>query len=99
VLFLNPDSSVSAVPTTLVRFLTSFNATTDAINVPLMEMGLLGGGLQSANSGAGTDPLTAAFWNPTTNSSDSMTMLNFATFGSFYLPASIDIVFQWDLQM
>ena len=99
VLFLNPDSTAAEGPTTLVRFLTPFNATTDAISVPLMEMGLIGGGLQSANNGLGTDPLNASFWDPGSNDPDSVVLLNYATFGSFSLPAGVTMVFEWDISL
>lgn len=99
VLFLNPDGSVSSQPTRLVRFLTVFNATSDAINVPLMEMGLIGGGIQTANNGLGTDPYTAPYWDPGSNLQDSVVLINYATFGSFSLPAGVTLVFQWDLSL
>ena len=100
ILFIESDGvTISSSPTTLVRFLTAFNATTDAISVPLMEMGLIGGGLQSARGGLGTDPLNAAFWDPSSNNPDSMVLLNYATFGSFSLPAGVTMVFEWDIQL
>lgn len=100
VLFLESDGvTISPTPTTLVRFLTSFNATTDAISVPLMEMGLIGGGIQTANNGQGTDPLNAAFWDPAVGNQDSMVLINYATFGAVFLPAGVTIVMEWDIQL
>ena len=96
--FLNEDDTVSSTgPTKWVQFRTAFNATVDAINVPLMEMGLLGGGTKSANSGQGTDPYNAPYWDPTTNNPDSVTLMNYTTFGSLTLPANVDMIFSWVL--
>lgn len=94
--FFNDDGSISLAPTRNVQFRTMLNSDTDAISVPLMEMGLIGGGTRSANNGAGTDPLIAPFWDPMTNNPDSMVLMNYTTFGALSLPA-VDLIFEWEL--
>lgn len=96
--FLNQDESTSDAPTRWVEFLTLINATTDNIDVPLMEMGLIGGGTRSAHNGAGTNMVTAPFWDPTHNDPDSVVLLNYTTFGSLTLPKGVDFIFSWTLE-
>lgn len=96
--FLNQDDSTSDAPTRWVEFQTLINATTDNIDVPLMEMGLIGGGTRSARNGAGTDMTSAPFWDPTHNDPDSVVLLNYTTFGSLTLPKGVDFIFSWTLE-
>lgn len=97
--FMNADGTIAAGFTKYLEVVTPINATTDGINVPLMEMGLIGGGSASANNGAGTDMKSAAFWNPVTNLADSVILVNYTTFGSLSLPAGRTLLFSWTLSL
>src|SRR5208282_5706604 len=90
---LNPITQYS----NMVNFQTTINSTTDNITQAIREMGLIGGGSAQANSGAGTNMLTAPYWNPAAPVADSVTLINYKTLPPLILPAGINLIFSWIL--
>lgn len=90
---LNPVSHY----TNMVDFQTTVNSTTDNITQAIREMGLIGGGSAAANAGAGTNMLTAPFWDPNAPVADSVTLVNYKTLPPLPLPAGINLIFSWVL--
>lgn len=79
------DSNYNQVAySTLVDFQTIVNATTDNIMTPIREMGLIGGGT------AGTNMITADFFNPASPSNNTVVLINYKTLPPLLLPAGIN---------
>ena len=109
------DGSNGWVPATgaayeAVDFQTVLNASLDNILVPIMEMGLIGGGHHGTTD---TDMTAAPFWVPTgaagdvwspTNASghvrnpNSVTLVNYRTLAPLSLPAGVSMIFSWVLR-
>lgn len=110
-----PDGADGWLPTTgaayeAVDFQTVLNASLDNIVVPIMEMGLIGGGHHGTTD---TDMTTAPFWVPTGPDSDvwsatnpsghvrnpnSVTLINYRTLSPLSLPPGVPMIFSWVLQ-
>lgn len=110
-----PDGSGGWLPSTgaaceAVDFQTVLNTRLDNIVVPIMEMGLIGGGHHGTTD---TDMTTAPFWVPEGPDSDvwsptnlsghvrnpnSVTLINYRTLSALSLPAGVPMVFSWVLQ-
>lgn len=82
--------------TEVIEIETVFNALDDNISSPIRELGLIGGGSTSA----GTNMLTAPYWDPslTTKDPNTVTLINYKTLPTFYMPSGIDIAYAWKLQ-
>jgi hypothetical protein len=90
---LNPITQYS----NMVNFQTTINSTTDNITQAIREMGLIGGGSAQANNGAGTNMLTAPYWNPAAPVADSVILVNYKTLPPLLLPVGINLIFSWIL--
>lgn len=76
-----------------VDFQTVLNATTDSIETPIRELGLIGGGT------SGTDMLTAPYFSRSTPSEiDSVVLINYKTLPPLRLPDGINFIFSWILE-
>ena len=88
---LNPIQGYSEI----VDFQTVLNATLDNINVPIREMGLIGGGTHGT---ADTNMLQAPYWDPTTRDANSVTLINYKTMPPLALPPGINFIVSWILR-
>ena len=103
--FLDGNGNASPTITDTVSFQTILNATTDNINQPIREMGLIGGGSPNTTGSTlignwiPTSPATAKFWGDPSapTSPDSMTLINYKTMGPLGLPAGINFILDWVL--
>lgn len=91
------DADLNPLPSgqysNIVDFQTVLNATNDAIETPIRELALIGGGT------TGTDMLTAPFFNESTPSElDSVVMINYLTLPPLRLPDGINFIFSWILE-
>jgi hypothetical protein len=78
-----------------VDFQTVLNATLDNINVPIREMGLIGGGTHGT---ANTNMLQAPYWDPATRDANSVTLINYKTMPPLALPPGINFIVSWVLK-
>jgi hypothetical protein len=94
--FLDVNGNPTSNFTTTVLFQTVLNATTDNIQVPIREMGLIGGG---TNVGTPTNMTTAPYFDPTNPAAQpgSVILINYKTLAAFYLPAQTSVAIDWSL--
>lgn len=99
--YVDTSNNPQIVFTNQVNFQTTVNATTDNLNQQgIREMGLIGGGSATANSGSGSNMLTAPYWNPSLAGgpiADSVTLINYYTLPPLILPPGVNIIFSWVL--
>jgi hypothetical protein len=100
--FVDTNGNPTTNFTNQVNFQTIINATTDNIqNSGIRELGLIGGGSKSAHSGAGSNMLTAPYWNPNVTNgptaADSVTLCTYRTTPPLILPPGVNFAFSWVL--
>jgi hypothetical protein len=90
----NPTSSM----TTRMAFQTILNATTDGIEVPIREMGLIGGGTTDTTKGGPTNMLTAPYLDLSAPTENTVVLINRITCPPFILPPDINMAIRWTIQ-
>jgi len=89
-----------------VDFQTVVNQTLDQINVPIREMGLIGGGTQTSSPAPPPfvdTPVTdmsstnTPYFNPEEPTLNSVILINYKTLPPLPLPAGINLIFSWVL--
>jgi hypothetical protein len=90
--------NVSSTPTSNVQFSTLINATTDAITMPIREMGLIGGGT-TVGTGSPTNMLTAPYFDPSAPVNNSVVLVNYVTLPPFIAPPSVSLGISWVLTL
>ena len=97
------DVNLNVIPSggfsNIVDFQTILNATTDSINTPIRELGLIGGG----STASSTNLQVAPFFNNATQSSINDTntalLINYKTLPPLVLPAGINFIMSWVLTL
>jgi hypothetical protein len=97
--YLDSNDNPTNAITNSVGFLTTLNATTDNITLPIREMGLIGGGTTNVSAGGPTNMLTAPYWDPAVANPNSVTLLTYLTTPPFILPPQISVGIRWQLQL
>jgi hypothetical protein len=94
---LDVNGNPTTALTTTVNFLTTLNATTDGISVPIREMGLIGGGTTLPANGGPTNMLTAPYFDPANPAANTVILINYLTLPPFILPPNISLGIGWKL--
>ena len=92
------DQNLNVIPgsgySNIVDFQTVLNATTDSINTPIRELGLIGGGSSASSTNLQVAPF---FSNATPNLTDTAILVNYKTLPPLVLPAGINFIMSWVL--
>ena len=97
--YIGSDGNPTTTLTTKVSFQTVINATTDAITIPIREMGLIGGGTTLTANGGPTNMLTGNYFDPAAPVANAVYLINYITIPPLVLPASINIGIDWLLSL
>jgi hypothetical protein len=96
------DENLNVIPnegySNIVDFQTILNATTDSINTPIRELGLIGGGSTASSTTLGAAPFFNNATQASINDTNTAILINYKTLPPLVLPAGINFIMSWVLQ-
>ena len=95
------DENLNIIPnggfSNIVDFQTILNDTTDSINTPIRELGLIGGGSNASSTNLQVAPFFSNASQDSINDTNTAILVNYKTLPPLVLPAGINFIMSWVL--